>query len=68
MTLWQYCLDDDCDWTARWEGGTAGDDPGLDHLKEHPGHIVRSGADEKHRENYQAQQDGESVTDAEVAG
>lgn len=37
MTLKQYC--NDCDWSDEWEGGTAADDPAIEHALE-TGHRV----------------------------
>ena len=42
--LYQYCVEPGCLWTARWDGGSAADDPAIEHLKDNPDHTVRSGA------------------------
>ena len=41
MPLLESCQD--CDWEERWKGGSASDDPGLEHAKL-TGHTVRTSA------------------------
>jgi len=39
MTLKETC--NDCDWSATWDGGTAAEDPVVQHAKE-TGHTITS--------------------------
>lgn len=57
--LYQYCLEQGCDFTAAWGGGSARDDPSLPHLFENPEHTVRSGANDYHERLYQMQKSGQ---------
>jgi hypothetical protein len=57
-TLFQYCVEPGCCWTAKWEGGPAADDPALSHLKQHTNHTVRSGAHLGHFRLMKLQQQG----------
>lgn len=59
MSIYQYCLAEDCGYTAQWEGGSAADDPSLDHLRANPDHTVRSGANEYHEKLFKLQRDNE---------
>ena len=62
MALYQYCTEAGCTWTSEWSGGTAGEDPALDHLQDHPDHRIECGTAEKHRDRYCRQKDGENIT------
>ena len=62
MVLYQYCTHEDCSWVSTWLGGTASEDPALDHLRDHPDHHVQSGVSDKHRDQYRAQRDGGNIT------
>jgi len=39
VTFFENCIE--CDWSESWEGGSAADDPGIEHAKE-TGHTVRT--------------------------
>jgi hypothetical protein len=36
--MYQTCRD--CNWQGMWTGGSAANDPAIDHLKQHPSHTV----------------------------
>jgi hypothetical protein len=63
--LYQYCLEDGCTYAATWQGGSAADDPAMDHLMANPDHSVMGGASKKHLDNYRAQKRGENITRSE---
>ena len=63
MPLYQYCIHDECTWTAQWDGGSATDDPATEHLLTHPGHVIRGGANALHSQHYYQQRNGGNVTD-----
>jgi hypothetical protein len=56
--LFQYCVEPGCNYTERWPGGSAADDPAVDHLVKNPDHTVRSGAHLGHLRLMKLQQQG----------
>ena len=63
MVLYQYCIHDECTWTAQWGGGSAAHDPATEHALTHPTHTVRGGANALHSQHYYQQRNGGNVTD-----
>lgn len=41
MTLYVYCTADGCGYSTTWGGGTAADDPAVEHAKD-TGHTVKT--------------------------
>lgn len=55
----QFCVEPGCGWTDYWDGGSAANDPAIDHLQENPDHTVSSGVAEFYTEFYELQRDGD---------
>lgn len=63
MVVYQYCVCDDCTWTAEYDGDSVNDGPGSAHMLAHPGHTVRGGTSALHTQLYYRQQNGGNVTE-----
>lgn len=64
--LFQYCLEPGCAFTAKWQGGSASEDPSLPHLFINPEHTVRSGAHLGHLRLMKMQQQGKKDVTQDV--
>lgn len=59
--IYQYCTHSGCYWVQMWEGGSAANDPAIDHLKSNSNHTVRSGVNDEHKQKFEAQASGEDI-------
>jgi hypothetical protein len=64
--IYQYCVEPGCDYTQKWQGGPAGDDPALKHLKKNHDHTVRSGVHIGHLRLMKLQEQGKMDHDRTV--